>query len=288
MSPKGSSQMSSNLETVGQKDIYYLSFPEAKSVVVCGDIHGDFNSVISKLCLQYQLENTLLIVAGDCGFGFNEIGYYKEVARHHRKRLNDSNNWVVFVRGNHDNPAYFDGKTINHKRFIAVPDYSIIQADGFTILCVGGAISIDRQYRIKARQQKEGKEGRFPSLDAQDPLEPNYYWVNESPILDTEKLAVIGEQFKVNTVITHTAPSFCELQSKLGLASWCLNDENLMDDVNVERAIMDQLYQYLKETNHPISHWCYGHFHQSWHQNINGTFSLSSANLCMFTTVISA
>ena len=97
------------------------------------------------------MENTLLIVAGDCGFGFHEIGYYKEVVRRHRKRLNDSNNWIVFLRGNHDNPAYFDGKTINHKRFIAVPDYSIIQTDGLTILCVGGAISIDRQYRIKAR-----------------------------------------------------------------------------------------------------------------------------------------
>lgn len=269
MSPKEPNQMSSNKETVEQKDIYHLSFPEAKNVVVCGDIHGDFNGVIGKLCLQYQLENTLLIVAGDCCFGFNEVGYYKEVAKRHRKPLHDSNNWVVFVRGNHDNPAYFDGKAINHKRFIAVPDYSIIQAAGLTILCVGGAISIDRQYRIKAWQQNKG---RFPAPSDQDPLEPNYYWENESPILDTEKLSVIGEKFKVDAVITHTAPSFCELQSKLGLASWCLNDENLMDDVNVERAIMDQLYQYLKEANHPISHWCYGHFHQSWHQNINGTF----------------
>lgn len=269
MSPKEPNQMSNNLETIGRNDIYHLSFPEAKSVVVCGDIHGDFNGVIGKLCLQYQLENTLLIVAGDCGFGFNEVGYYKEVAKRHRKPLNDSNNWVVFVRGNHDNPAYFDGKAINHKRFIAVPDYSIIQAAGLTILCVGGAISIDRQYRIKAWQQNKG---RFPAPSDQDPLEPNYYWENESPILDTEKLSVIGEKFKVDAVITHTAPSFCELQSKLGLASWCLKDENLMEDVNVERATMDQLYQCLKEANHPISHWCYGHFHQSWHQNINGTF----------------
>ena len=153
-----------------------------------------------------------------------------------------------------------------------MPDYSIIQADGFTILCVGGAISIDRQYRIKALLQRKGKEKRFPSSNTQNPLEPNYYWENEPPILDAEKLAVIGEQFKVDTVITHTAPSFCELQSKLGLALWCLEDEKLMENVNVERATMDQLYQYLKETNHPISHWCYGHFHQSWHQNINGTF----------------
>ena len=35
--------MSRNLETVRQNDIYHLSFPDAKNVVVCGDIHGDFN-----------------------------------------------------------------------------------------------------------------------------------------------------------------------------------------------------------------------------------------------------
>ena len=52
------------------------------------------------------------------------------------------------IRGNHDNPAYFEGTTFSYKRFIAVPDYTILQACNHSILCVGGAISIDRIYRI--------------------------------------------------------------------------------------------------------------------------------------------
>ena len=56
------------------------SFPNAKSVVVCGDIHGEFNAVIYKLCIQYQMTDTLLIVAGDCGFGFDKPGYYDSVS----------------------------------------------------------------------------------------------------------------------------------------------------------------------------------------------------------------
>lgn len=263
--------MNCDLKTKSRKDIFHLSFPEAQTIVVCGDIHGDFNGMIYKLCQQYQLEDTLLIVAGDCGFGFERKGYYEEVMRRNQKRLSDSNNWVVFVRGNHDNPAYFDGRVINHKRFVAVPDYSVIEAGGFTILCVGGATSIDRQHRIKAWQQKEGKERRFSSSITLDPLALNYYWENEQPILDTEKLKLIGELYKVDTVITHTAPSFCELQSKSGLSSWCVGDDKLMDDVNAERATMDQLYQMLKEAKHPISNWYYGHFHQSCNQNIDGT-----------------
>ena len=49
--------------------IFSLSFPEAKTIIVSGDIHGDFNQLVFKLCIQYQLTDTLLIVAGDCSHG---------------------------------------------------------------------------------------------------------------------------------------------------------------------------------------------------------------------------
>ena len=124
--------------------IFSLSFPEAKTIIVSGDIHGNFNQLVFKLCIQYQLTDTLLIVAGDCGFGFEKKEYYEQIVRRNAKRMNQDNNWIVFVRGNHDNPAYFDGAMLNFKRFVAVPDYSILQVCNHTILCVGGAISIDR------------------------------------------------------------------------------------------------------------------------------------------------
>lgn len=56
---------------------FYLSFSGAKGLVVSGDIHGDFNQLVYKLCVQYQMTDTLLIVAGDCGFGFENRGYYE-------------------------------------------------------------------------------------------------------------------------------------------------------------------------------------------------------------------
>lgn len=55
-------------------DIY--EFPGCESIVISGDIHGDFNLLVNKMCVQYRMENTLLIVAGDCGFGFENKGYY--------------------------------------------------------------------------------------------------------------------------------------------------------------------------------------------------------------------
>ena len=92
-------------------DIYTLSFPNAKNIVVSGDIHGKFNQLVHKLCVQYAMRDTLLIVAGDCGFGFDNPGYYDEMVKKNSRRMSEANNWIVFVRGNHDNPAYFDGET---------------------------------------------------------------------------------------------------------------------------------------------------------------------------------
>ena len=151
--------------------IFTLQFPEAKSIVVSGDIHGDFNLLVNKLCVQYEMKDTVLIVAGDCGFGFEQKGYYENIVRRNSKRMNAANNWIVFVRGNHDNPAYFDGKTFNHKRFVAVPDYSVLQACGHTILCIGGAISIDRQYRKDNWMRQQSIHHKHQSNEPLDKLE---------------------------------------------------------------------------------------------------------------------
>ena len=53
--------------------MHTYSFPDAKNIVVCGDIHGHFNEVIFKMCVQFQMTDTLLIIAGDCGFGFEKL-----------------------------------------------------------------------------------------------------------------------------------------------------------------------------------------------------------------------
>lgn len=246
---------------------YDYNFPKAKSIVVSGDIHGDFNLFVNKVCVQYQIRDALIIVAGDCGFGFENKGYYDNIVKRNAKRMEESNNWIVFVRGNHDNPAYFDGKAFVYERFMAVPDYSVLKACGHNILCVGGATSIDRSYRQESwepyvqRQRDRGEDGPFAK---------NCYWRDEAPFFSQESLNRISESCAIDIVVSHTAPSFCEQQSKDGLCCYAYDDENLLDDVTKERTTMDKILGALKQQKHPLTHWCYGHFHQSWHSDIDG------------------
>ena len=230
--------------------MHTYSFPDAKNIVVCGDIHGHFNEVIFKMCVQYQMTDTLLIIAGDCGFGFEKPGYYDIIFNRNSSRLSKSNNWVVMVRGNHDDPAYFelqaDGNTlIHHARWQTVPDYAVIKACGRMVLCVGGAVSVDRQIRMCEMDRNLGKR---------------YYWPNETVRYDAEALEAIRDAgLKVDTVVTHTAPSMCEFQSKQGLATWAQCDATLLDDCKAERAAMDDIIVHLKQDKHPLERWYYGH-----------------------------
>lgn len=193
----------------------------------------------------------------------SQLGYYENIYNRCREKLSKANNWLVFIRGNHDNPAYFSQQPFKHQRWMTLKDYSVIKACGHTILCVGGATSIDRTLRMASRQY------HLPNPD--DPLMPNVYWPNEIPEFDKARLDILDEQCAIDTVITHTSPSFCELSSHFALEDWAMHDVDLMDDVKYERKVMDDIYNYLYTKNHPLRYWYYGHFHESWHAQIDDT-----------------
>lgn len=58
------------------------------------------------------------------------------------------------IAGNHDDPTYYDGKIINTKWVKAVPNYCIVEVDNKRVLCISGAISIDRSYRKNLNNTK--------------------------------------------------------------------------------------------------------------------------------------
>jgi hypothetical protein len=219
-----------------------------ENIIVSGDIHGDIMPLVNKVNDQYKINNSLIIVAGDVGIGFHKDGYYTQLFKKAGARLKKNNNTLLLVRGNHDDPDKWndyepfsahwqDGNNVI--RFIK--DYTVISVESVSkshnILCVGGALSIDRSQRLAGRD----------------------YWPGEPFVYDESKVeSLVG----ITDVITHSSPNFCEPILKTGIAYWTAMDKDLEADCTKERDDHTLLYNKLKEKN-TLKSWTYGHMHFS-------------------------
>ena len=112
-----------------------------------------------------------------------------------------------------------------------MPDYYSKEINGKKCLFIGGAISIDRIFRV------EGKT----------------YWKDE---------ALVPSRFPISEhdyVFSHTAPSYFDLEDSLKgdmLNAFAKDDVNLLDDCRKEREIMNHNFDQTQP-----SKWYFGHFH---------------------------
>lgn len=208
---------------------------------------------LSKTDGEISISDRLIIVAGDCGFGFNKPNYYLALMERANKKLAEHNVHIIFVRGNHDDPSYFDDNTINYSNIKAVSDYSVIQTQTHNILCIGGAISVDRTWR----KQQEAIINKYKTR------KKSLYWENEAFPLNLDILTEYHEMgIEINGVVTHSSPqSFYPKDKKMPL-SWFRVDPHLKEDIHAERNNLEQVYQKLLELECNLDFWLYGHFHE--------------------------
>lgn len=221
---------------------------------VCGDIHGEFETLVFEI-KRRRISGATVIVAGDCGFGFYRPQYYDNLyKRKLHGRLEAMDVLLLMVRGNHDDPVYFEKELIDYPHMKTLPDYTVVHTASRNILCVGGAVSVDRQFRLSMMDMHR-MEGRKAM-----PL----YWPGEAFRYDEREMEVLElEGMRIDTVVTHIAPSFCPPKKKKDLLHFCANDEDLADDIRRERGGMDTLYNWLAQHGHPLCNWFYSHYHDS-------------------------
>lgn len=234
------------------------------NIYFAGDLHGEFKT-INVTINRYNLDNCAIIICGDIGIGFEKEEYYNQTFNHISKTLQKRNIHIYMFRGNHDNKDYFDGKHFTEFEYIhVIPDYSVIVSPNRNILCVGGAISIDRTWRKMNMEKAQIKYMKHHNCDWSE-AEKNaqqLYWENEPIVFDKELLDEIDASgIKINTICTHTAPTFCQPLTKNGIEGWVMADNKLTEDLERERKTCDDILLYLIKNEHPIESWYYGHFH---------------------------
>jgi len=224
-----------------------LSFNKIQSLVFSGDIHGEFETIVYKL---NNYTEAVLIVCGDIGIGFHKDDYYSTLFKKLNLKLSKKGNHLVMFRGNHDNPDYFNGSFMKLKHLHVIPDYTVVEVVGVAnVLCIGGATSVDRSYRIRVEARSKRKS----------------YWGDaELPFFDEEKLNEINSRYanNVQIIATHTCPTFAYPTTKQGILDWLQEDEGLNQTLDYERNTMDKIFRKLQEQQMNITDWYYGHFHE--------------------------
>jgi DNA repair exonuclease SbcCD nuclease subunit len=224
-----------------------------------GDIHGKFNYL--KWYIQdYKLENCTIYQVGDFGIGFTTEFNDMNILGDLNNFLKEHNIQLYAIRGNHDNPYFFDGHLSNYfENLHLLEDYTTINVNGTKILGVGGAVSVDRRPRLR-EMLEASKYGKSIEL----------HWENEIFTLNEDKLKTFEN---IDIVVTHTSPDFCSPINKTGFGylveNFAKNDINLYEDLRTERDLVTKMSEILKEKNKP-DFWFYGHFHNNWSENIDG------------------
>ena len=247
-----------------------------------GDIHGEFKALTSNI-KKYEIKNCLVICCGDIGFGFEKPQHYKDIIPKLNRLCKQNNVFIVFIRGNHDDPSYFDDNIIKYSNVIAVSDYTVVQTYKIedieqstpchSILCVGGATSIDRMYRVGMMHRNVQDYLRYHKCSEEEAKQKTkkLYWQNEHPIFNEEKLMEIRDiNINIDTICSHTCPSFAQPTTKNGIQYWILQDENLEDDIKIERSIMDKIHTTIYTDGHTLINWIYGHYHYRNYEIIDG------------------
>jgi UDP-2,3-diacylglucosamine pyrophosphatase LpxH len=212
-----------------------------KQILIVGDIHGNFKSLVSDITRK-GIEDAYLICVGDLGIGFN---YSREGEIKGCRDLNafmqDRNIHFMSIRGNHDDPCYFKkGSSASFSNFELLEDYTIRELNGEKFLFVGGAVSIDRIYR------KENIS----------------YWRDELFIFDESKAQ------ECDVLITHSTPTWIGPLEKDGISGWCEKDSTLWEECLTERKDHDKLFAAAKPKRS-----YHGHFHLYSQVENNGTIA---------------
>lgn len=208
---------------------------------ITGDKHGNFLKV-QEFCLQMHTKRSdTLIVLGDAG-----INYYLDSRDEIlKKRLSKLQITLFCIHGNHEERPYniqayeikkFNGGKVYYQKeypnILFAKDGEIYNFDGKSCIVLGGAYSVDKEYRI---------------------LKGYAWFENEQPNAQIKRFAkkqLEKINWNIDIVLSHTAPFKYEPRE------WFLP---MVDQTRVDKTTEKWLGEI--ESNLQYKKWYIGHFH---------------------------
>jgi DNA repair exonuclease SbcCD nuclease subunit len=226
-------------------------------IIAIGDVHGKFDQLVLKMKVVLEGNTGVNFVQlGDFGLGFEKPVVDWNRLYDVNSMLQKSNSMMYVIRGNHDNPAFWDwGTNFHFSNIEFVPDdYTRIIEDKVCYFA-GGAVSVDRTRR------RQGID----------------YWCGET--YNPKPVRYITD--KIDILFTHDVyhPSSPYTIANSAVVNYFADvDENLIEDLQISQSVMENLYNDIIQTN-PNFVWYHGHYHESHVTNNNEQITHSLSEL---------
>lgn len=224
-----------------------------KNFLITGDKHGNVENLIN-LLLNYQREETAVIVLGDLGINF----WLNKTDQKKKEFIEAQKYYIYAVRGNHEcRPQHLENIEVvwddevhgnvyiepqyPHIRYFM--DYGIYTIGGYKCAVIGGAYSVDKWWRLERAGMTE---------ETNNPKKTGWFadeCLTDKEMADAEKIFTEhGPYF--DFVFTHTCPyKYQPRDMFLGFV-----DQSSVDD-SMEKW-MDKLTEQIQ-----FDVWCFGHYH---------------------------
>jgi len=195
-------------------------------MIFVGDIHGKVDWFVEYCDKQQSTEQ--IVQVGDFGFGFLDSQTNALIDDYF-----DKNRHVRFIRGNHDSPE------VCRNQIGFIEDGTVETYDGYKIMYIGGAQSIDRHFRI------EGVS----------------WWQDEElSIKQFENIISKAADEKPNIIVTHDGPR----EPIINMFPW--TKDNMIESRTGQA--LDAILRL-----HRPQYWFFGHWHNTKrYTNLGTTF----------------
>lgn len=221
-----------------------------------------------------DLEHCVIIVCGDCPISSKDVEMCDSKLKEINDALADNDATLLLTRGAMSDPKIFNDELLNISNVKTISDYSVIQFKTFNCLCIGGSISIDREWK-KSQEKRIGKQ---------------LYWEDEGFQYKDDELCEILDNFDIACLVTKTCPSFAFPGTNIfNKTSWGINDKTIINDLLQERKLMDKVYEKIICRDKKPFVWFYSKFDIHNMTTINDIVfqSMSNKNLISFNELIS-
>jgi len=208
-------------------------------IYITGDKHGNYQSVFDFCKNNNTSKEDILIVLGDAG-----INYYLDGRDKYLKSdLNEYPITFFSIHGNHEerpeninsyqDKLFHNGKVFYEKEYpnlLFAKDGEIYNFNGYRVLVIGGAYSVDKYYRLRYGY--------------------NWYSSEQPDELTKKHVLEVLKNNKIDIILSHTCP-YKYLPREMFLSGI---DESMVD--NSTEYFLDEI-----ESNNDYLKWYCGHFH---------------------------